>query len=287
MSCPPSPADSPGDAVPPPTTPAPAGRAARTGASPGASPEGDGEPRLHGLVLAGGRSSRLHSSAPFPAPDKPLLADGSGTLLEAALGALRTAGVPSRRSVVVGPPFLPVPAGARLVREDPPFTGPAAAIAAGLTALGEATGADAGPTGGRAPSPEAGAPRSPRASGDAAGARPGWVLLLAADMPRALPALLRLVEALEAARAGDAAPSALVAVDEGVEQPLLCLLRLDAALAAFGRGSEDASVRSRLRILEPLPVAVPSGSSADVDTWQDAVELGFTGGASLPPGEPA
>ena len=286
--------DSTGGAVPPPT-PAFADHAAPHGtvASPGtrggsASGSGNGNaPRLHGLVLAGGRSSRLHRSAPFPTPDKPLLADGSGTLLEAALEALRAAGAPSLRSVVVGPPLLPVPAGTRIVREDPPFAGPAAAIGAGLAALRQGPGAEAPDAGGPGPSTETAASRSPGGSEHDAGPGADWVLLLAADMPRALPALLRLVEALDVEHSTDSAPSALLAVDEGVEQPLLCLLRLDAALASFGRDAQDASVRSRLRTLDPLPVPVPAGSSADVDTWRDAVELGFAGGPSRPPGEPS
>jgi molybdopterin-guanine dinucleotide biosynthesis protein A len=246
---------------------------------------GGSAPRLHGLVLAGGRSSRLHRSAPFPTPDKPLLADGSGTLLEAALESLRAAGVPSRRSVVVGPPLLPVPAGTRIVREDPPFTGPAAAIGAGLAALREGLAAEVADAGEEESSTKTAEPHP--GPDDAAAPRPDWVLLLAADMPRALPALLRLVEALGLERAGGSVPSALLAVDGGVEQPLLCLLRLDAALASFGRDARDASVRSRLRALAPLPVPVPAGSSADVDTWRDAVELGFAGAPSLPPRDPA
>lgn len=75
------------------------------------------------VVLAGGRGSRLGGV------DKATLADGAGTLLERALGALT--GIPT---VVVGPPRP----GVRTVREDPPLGGPAAAAVAGLAELPDA-----------------------------------------------------------------------------------------------------------------------------------------------------
>ena len=74
------------------------------------------------VIVAGGQSSRL-GHVP-----KASLSDGTSTLLDCALQAVRQA---SPR-VVVGPDTLPVPSDVLLTREDPPFSGPAAAIHAGL-----------------------------------------------------------------------------------------------------------------------------------------------------------
>ena len=79
-------------------------------------------PPYDAVVLAGGRAARLGGQA------KPQLVVGGGTILEAVLAAVAGAG----RRVVVGPD-QPVPAGVRLVREEPPGGGPVAALHAGLT----------------------------------------------------------------------------------------------------------------------------------------------------------
>ena len=90
------------------------------------------------VVLAGGRSSRLGGS-----PKALLQLDGS-TLLRRTLEAVRG----SRRIAVVGPNDLLAEVDAfrrsvaipharlLLTREDPPFSGPAAGIAAGVQAAG-------------------------------------------------------------------------------------------------------------------------------------------------------
>ncbi|WP_082264857.1 NTP transferase domain-containing protein [Rothia kristinae] len=201
---------------------------------------------LFGVVLAGGRSSRLHASAPGPAPDKPLLTGPDGRpLLARALEALTGLGVAPQHIVVVGPPDLPLPPGVLRAREDPPFSGPAQAVRAGLLAL-------------------------------PGGARSGQrVLLCAADMPAPGPAFARLLAAPREARAA-------VAVDDGAWQPLLSVLERAAAAQAFAEDARGASVRSRLRRLDPVEVPVPRGSSADVDTWEDARTLGFTGADAAP-----
>ena len=87
----------------------------------------------YAIILAGGRSSRVHRSAPNMVPDKPFLQrmDGGERLIDVALRA--TAGC--ARRVVVGP-AMDLPAGVRRVREAPPQSGPASAIAAGLATLG-------------------------------------------------------------------------------------------------------------------------------------------------------
>ncbi|WP_263993244.1 NTP transferase domain-containing protein, partial [Mycolicibacterium fallax] len=77
------------------------------------------------IVLVGGAGTRLGGRA------KPLLRLGGRTLLERSLAAL--AGCAP--IVAVGPVLDPA-AGIDWVREDPPRSGPVAAIAAGLAALG-------------------------------------------------------------------------------------------------------------------------------------------------------
>ncbi|MCT1367346.1 molybdenum cofactor guanylyltransferase [uncultured Kocuria sp.] len=204
------------------------------------------------LILAGGRSSRLHHTAPAPTPDKPLLRDSSGTLLEHSLRELsRWADVPSQRCVIVGPQDLPVPAGATVTREDPPFSGPAAAIHAGLVAVG------------RLLSPQ----------DDAESRSEPWVYLTAADMPQSGPGFTALRKAVEST---EATVDAAVGIDDHHWQPLLSLVRWSAALQAFGPDSAGASIRSRLSKLNLVEAPIPHAAGADVDTWEDAVTLGFT-----------
>ena len=181
---------------------------------------------FHAVVLAGGRSSRLGGTP------KARLRQQGRTLVELTVDAVReAAGV-----VVVGPPELPVPGGVLRAREDPPFSGPAAGVAAGLRAL------DALP----------GAP---------------WTLVLACDMPgvaRAVPLLL-------AAAGTDPGAAGHVGVPpDGHRQPLAALYRSDALRAAFaGRDPADRSVFSFVRDLPLRDVTVPEDATADVDTWDD------------------
>ena len=81
-------------------------------------------PGYDAVVLAGGRAARLGGRA------KPQLVVGGRTILDAVLDAVADA----ERRVVVGPP-QPVPAGVRLLREQPPGGGPVAALHAGLAAV--------------------------------------------------------------------------------------------------------------------------------------------------------
>ncbi len=77
------------------------------------------------IVLAGGRASRMGGV------DKPGLVVGGRSMLETALAA---AG--SGRTVVVGPPRPELAASILQTRESEPGSGPVAAIAAGVAALG-------------------------------------------------------------------------------------------------------------------------------------------------------
>ncbi|RLV54939.1 molybdopterin-guanine dinucleotide biosynthesis protein [Aeromicrobium phragmitis] len=78
---------------------------------------------LDAVVLAGGRARRLGGRS------KPLLEIGGRTLLDRIVDGARVAGC--GRIVVVGPSELDRD-GVTLVREDPPFGGPVAALAAAL-----------------------------------------------------------------------------------------------------------------------------------------------------------
>lgn len=215
------------------------------------------------IILAGGRSSRLGGTP------KALLESSGRTLLAVALDAASGA----RNCAVAGPPELSavveasgIPA--QLIREDPPFSGPAAAVAAAWTALAswdENTGT---------PPPE-------------------WTLVLACDMPfvaQAVKALLH--EAGNSADSGPGGRQSLLCVDEsGRAQPLAALYRtaaLGAAVSFFDRpgGLENLSMKRLLARVQWRNVAVPPHSTADIDTWEDAgrwsVKPGTTGDPDAP-----
>ena len=176
------------------------------------------------IVLTGGRGSRLGGA------DKGALTLGGTTLLSRALAAASSA----RATVVVGP-REGIPEDMLTAREEPPFAGPVAAIAAGLEAL---------------PSPAA-----------------DHVLVLACDMPFADEA----VEALLSARASDGA----WAVDpDGREQPLLAVYRRAALVDALEALDTvvNAPMRALTATLAMTPVAV-GRAALDADTWDDVERL--------------
>ncbi|SDL65828.1 Molybdopterin-guanine dinucleotide biosynthesis protein A [Arthrobacter sp. ov407] len=205
------------------------------------------------IILAGGRSSRLGG-----VPKSGLVYDGA-TLLELSLRAAGAAG----RTVVVGPDLGDLPRGVLTCREDPPFAGPAAAIAAGLAALA------AGHAGGReeaAPAP--------------------YTLVLACDMPRSAEAVHALAESLAAfdavAPERDGGDGVMAVSVDGRKQPLAgfygtAALQRCVADAAGRGGLENASVFALLARLDVREVRVPPGSTDDVDTWDDASALGVSG----------
>lgn len=198
------------------------------------------------VILSGGRSSRLGG-----VPKAALMHDGA-TLLERALQAAGGASAVA----VVGPDPGTLPEGVLACREDPPFSGPAAAIAAGLSALA-------------------------RRAEDHRGPAP-YTLVLACDMPRAEAAVRALLEAAAKGPPGDG----LMAVSaDGRRQPLLGLygtavLQQHVADADRRGALVNASVFALLARLDVREVGVPGGSTNDVDTWDDAAALGVTG----PPG---
>ena len=153
-----------------------------------------------------------------------------------------------RSVVVVGPDPGLLPAGVLTCREEPPFAGPAAAIAAGLAALVEPPGA-----------------------------RPPFTLLLACDMPnvgQAVDALRRWPLRSRRRR--------MAVSPDGRRQPLVGFY----STAALQRSVQDlisrgalmnGSVSALLARLDVQLVTVPAGSTDDVDTWDDAAALGVAG----------
>ncbi|WP_298594333.1 molybdenum cofactor guanylyltransferase [uncultured Rothia sp.] len=223
--------------------------------------EGSADFSCAAVVVAGGASRRLNHVP------KASLSDGTSTLLDCALEAVAAA---SPR-VVVGPESLPLPSGVLRTRENPPFSGPAAAIHAGL----ECIAADCERS--QAPMPE-------------------WCLILGVDTPRIAPAVQQLIAAARGAEraadfsssTGSEAPAASEAptnseasagfwgVSEGIYQPLVGIYRFEAIRSVFSTGTTDASVRSFLRRLNPVAVEMSAADTADVDTWEQAQALGYT-----------
>ena len=196
-------------------------------------------------MLAGGRSARLG------VPKQSLRLEGR-SLLERALSAVAAA----HTVIVVGPE---APDNVPRVREEPPFGGPAAAVAAGLEAL------------------------------PAHGATSDHVLVLACDMPDAAVAVATLLDVLRATGEADG----VVAVDAaGRLQPLAAVYRVAALREAVARlarvhppvgtvtdhGPRTLDGVSMMRLLDGLRltrVGVPEGSTDDVDTWRDARRFGI------------
>lgn len=221
--------------------------------------EGSADFSCAAVVVAGGASRRLNHVP------KASLSDGTSTLLDCALEAVAAA---SPR-VVVGPESLPLPPEVLRTREDPPFSGPAAAIHAGLECIAAACERSQTPV-------------------------PNWCLILGVDTPRIAPAVHQLIAAARgveqtcAERAADFSPTdsessegsessaGFWGVAEGIYQPLVGIYRFEAIRSVFSTGTTDASVRSFLRRLNPVAVQMSAADTADVDTWEQAQALGYT-----------
>ncbi|TFD26450.1 molybdenum cofactor guanylyltransferase [Cryobacterium lyxosi] len=192
------------------------------------------------LVLAGGRGRRLGGAL------KPAVEVAGRTLLSRVLDARPVA----RNAVVVGPPAARPAAGDlpddALVwaLEDPPFGGPVAGIAAGLTAL--AANADA---------------------------PADWVLVLACDLPWGADAARLLVAAASAAETiGEQTEGVHLTDDTGHAQWLAGIYRapaLRAAVDRLGTHVNGASMRELLAGLNLTGLLDESEAGADVDTWED------------------
>ncbi len=176
-------------------------------------------------MLAGGRASRLGGA------DKPALVVGERSLLASVIAAAAAAG--ARVVVVVGPPRpgLVLTAGRlRVVREEPPGSGPVPALRRGLA--------------------EVAAP---------------WVLVLAADLPFIRAGHLTWLLAA-AAGAGPAA-GAVLADDTGRPQWLAGCWPT-AALRAASSGYRGGSLRGLLGPLSPVMLE-PSPGQPGPPPWLD------------------
>ncbi|MGA4669971.1 NTP transferase domain-containing protein [Propionibacteriaceae bacterium Y1923] len=177
------------------------------------------------IVLAGGKGSRLGGV------DKAALKVGGVRLLDRVLEAAAGA----RTTVVVGP--VDAPAGVLVTREDPPGTGPAAGIAAGLAVVGE---------------------------------HAEWTLLLACDLPGAPLAVHQLLAlVVEGSAEADAY---CLARESGQPEWLFGIYRTSALLAAVEAYGDprDRSVRGMVGPLNPVVVEPELPNAAhDLDTWSD------------------
>jgi len=190
------------------------------------------------IVLAGGRGRRLGGI------DKAeILVDGR-SLLERLLTALATTPAVGR-TVVVGAATVPTTMRATVhqVVEDPPGSGPVAAVAAGLGDLG-------------------GSGRTP--------AR--WTLVLAVDQPSAGTGARALVKAIQAHHVGSPALEALVPRDsDGRWQWLLAGYRTESlrgAILGLPR-LQDAAMRRVFGALRVGDVDLDPSVLGDIDTPAD------------------
>ena len=175
------------------------------------------------IVLAGGRGSRLG------APSKPEYVLGGRRLVDVALSAVAAA----RRIVLVGPG--PAPEGVLLTREDPPFGGPVAGVAAGFAALDD---------------------------------HAAWTVLLACDLPEAEVGVGRLL----AAEPGPDDDGVCLKDADGRLQWLLGCYRTE-ALARRLSERGDPPLTAMYRLLEPLHLLGISADRTitdDIDTPADA-----------------
>jgi molybdopterin-guanine dinucleotide biosynthesis protein A len=187
------------------------------------------------IILSGGRSARLDG---VPKAEFKI---GSKSLLNIAVDAVAAA----RQTVIVGDGVgVNLAFNMFVTREHPLFSGPAAAIAAGLSELKRNT------------------------------ALAPFVVVIACDMPGVHLAVESLLSAAETIGTADG----LLARDaSGQEQYLVSLFRsesLGAAVTLNKARLVDLSARALLASLTLMPVAVSADSTDDVDTWDDAQRLG-------------
>lgn len=188
---------------------------------------------LAAILLAGGRASRVDGEA------KPLFDVGGRTLLAAAVTAATDAGA---RPITVVAPVLDDTLPVAWVREDPPFGGPAAAVAAALASWPD-------------------------------GRDPEWTLLLACDLPGVDAAVRRLVDDLPLL----AADTDGLCLGDSSSRPqwLIGVYRtraLRAAASVLHGAGRDASMRALLDDLAITVDAAPDDLTRDIDTWEDLNE---------------
>lgn len=191
---------------------------------------------IDAIVLAGGRSSRL-GTVP-----KAALKYRDRTLLQIAIESVGFA----RRVAVVGDVSNSASPTVLITREDPPYSGPASGVAAGLFALAE----------GDAPHSE-------------------FTAVIACDMPL----VVQVTAALNRTLAQGLDSDGLIAVDGGGHlQPLAAIYRTDRLSSAVAERKRLGSLEglAMFRLIADLSltmVEVPLGSTDDIDTWEDAARF--------------
>lgn len=192
---------------------------------------------LGAVLLVGGRSTRMGGGV------KPLLEVGGQTLLSRAMGAMTDARCAP--IIVVG---AELQSGAPVVwaREDPPFSGPAAGIAAAVSALDHDGG-----------------------SGDA----PEWTLVLAGDLPHVARVTARLAAAAAAALPRT---DAVVFTADGHPQWLAGVYRTRALRDAVHAVADELAGLSCHALLGGLDITWltdEDGITADIDTPADLARM--------------
>ncbi len=171
------------------------------------------------VILAGGAGTRLGGVT------KGDLTLAGATLMDRALSAT----VEARARVIVGGAHTDA---VTWTTEDPPGTGPAAGIAAGLRALAQ--------------------PRAP------------WVVVLAVDTPGAAGLVPRLLASASTARDG-----AWIVDAGGRAQPLLAVYRTATLAVRCRAGLAGASVARLVGGLDMTGIHDELDAAHDVDTWAD------------------
>jgi molybdopterin-guanine dinucleotide biosynthesis protein A len=185
------------------------------------------------VLLAGGRASRVDGAT------KPLFDVGGRTLLAAAVTAATDA---AARPITVVAPVLDEALPVGWVREDPPFTGPAAAVVAALASWPEEDD-------------------------------PTWTLLLACDLPGVDAAVRRLVDDILLLPSDT--DGLCLADATSRPQWLIGVYRtraLRAAASVLPDAGRDAPMRALLDDLAITVVAAGDDLTRDVDTWEDLEE---------------
>ena len=184
------------------------------------------------VVLAGGLARRLEGA------DKPALEVGGRTLLDRVLEACAEAA-----TVVCVGPQRPTRRPVRWTREQPPGSGPAAALAAGLESLGDSSGE--------------------------------YVVVLAADLPFLTADVVHTL--WTNAEGGD---GAVLTDREGKDQWLAACYRRSALTEAVARLSAEhggstagLSLKRLLAGFDLARVPDPDGAAFDCDTWEDVAHV--------------